>query len=183
MANTVLSLFAALAIFIILTEKLTINLIFGEDYIIEFHFIVFALVIKNSASSEKRRKKDDNERKSRFLKRYHLILSFMRRSDVRINTLSIYVPKSYPMSDALSYGAYSALISSFLTFAENNSRFFEVSNITLSYSEHNTVKKQLEAELKLSLIDAIISYTSFMFSKLRLKLLLQKDKKKWLKTK
>ena len=66
MANTVLSLFAALAIFIILTEKLTINLIFGEDYIIEFHFIVFALVIKNSASSEKRRKKDDNERKSRF---------------------------------------------------------------------------------------------------------------------
>lgn len=177
MANTVLSLFAALLIFIILTEKLTINLFFGEDYIIEFHFIVFALVLKNSASSDNRRQKGNIKNKNKFLKRYHLILSFMRRAYVTINTLDIYVPKSYPMTDALGYGAYSALISSFLTFAENNSSFLEVSNINLSYSEYNTVKKQLDAELKLSLVDVIISYTSFMFLRLRYKLLLQKDKK------
>lgn len=162
MLNAVFSLISALAIFLILTEVLTIKLHYGENYSIEFHFIVFALVLKNSPLKEKRQKNKKRNKQKNFHFFYSLVLILMRHSTVRINNFTVSLPKSKPMNDALNYGICSGLISSLLSFAENNSKFFEASNITLFHSEHNTLKKELDAELKLSLIDAFISYVKFL---------------------
>ncbi len=167
MINVLFSLISALMIFIILTETLSIDLYIGENYIIEIHFIVFAIVLKKSKSNKIKTAK----RKSKKLKslnfRYSLLFSLMRRSSLNIRKLNVTLAKNDPMSDALSYGIYSGLISSFLSFAENNSFFFEAHNITLSHSEHNIFKKEIEAELKLSFVDVIISCVEFLLTKAR----------------
>ena len=170
MANTVLSLFAALLIFLVLTEILTIKLYLGENYIIELHFIVFAVVLKKSESRKKVRSAKKSKRRQSFNFWYSLILLLMQNSRVKINSLHVSIPKNEPMQDAILYGIYSGITSSFLAFVENNSKFFEASNITFSHSEHNKVKKVLEAELEIFIIDAIISAVkvslSVLFSRL-----------------
>ena len=170
MANTVLSLLAALIIFLILTENLTVYFYIDKSYIIEIHFIIFAVILKKSENGKKR-KKEKREKRSFFEPRYSLLMCFIRHSNVKIHTLDLYIPESDPMKNAINYGIYSGAISSFLAFLENSSRFFEASNITLSYSEHNTVKKQINAELQLSFIDVLIASTEFIYFKLRSRLL------------
>ena len=160
MTEAILLTFAALMIFFVLTEILTIRLFLGENYIVEINFIVFAVVFKKAKSYRKsRRLKKKKERDKIF--RSPLIISLLHRSEVKINLLRIFISDSTPSKNAIRYGIYTGLVFSFLAFLENNSKFFEASNITLSHSEHNNLKKQLEAEFKISLLDVLITVVSF----------------------
>lgn len=166
MAGAILSVLAALIIFFVLTESLTINLEYGENYTVKFNFMVFAIIFKSSKSHTFKKKKQKKRKK--FKKRffYRLLAILLPRSSVKIHCLILSIPESLPKADAISYGIYSAIISSFVAFLENTSKFFEASNITILYSEHNKIKKQLEAELKISLLDFLISLISFFFSEI-----------------
>ena len=159
MIAAILCIFAALMIFFVLTEIITLKLSIGESYTLELSFIVFAVVFKKSKSYKTVKNKKRNKQSSR---RYRFILSLIRRSSIKIKSLRVLIPDDSPYKNALRFGIYNGLVYSFLAFLENNSSFFTANNITLSFSEHNNLKKQLEAEFKISLLDILI--TSFVFA-------------------
>lgn len=162
MTEAILALFAALMIFFVLTETLTIKLITGENYIVEINFIVFAVVLKKSkAYKEKRTLKKKNKTKDRIF-RSALIVALLRKSSVEIKMLRVFLPDKSPSKNAMRFGLYNTLVFSFLAFLENNSKFFKASNITLSYSAHNNLKKQLDAEFKISLSEVLITTVTFL---------------------
>ena len=170
MIAAILYTFAALMIFFVLTEIITIKLSIGESYTVELSFIVFAVVFKKSKSYKTVKSKRRNKRSSR---RYRFILSLIKHSEVKIKSLRILIPDDSPHKNALRFGIYNGLVYSFLAFLENNSSFFTADNITLSFSEHNNLKKLLEAEFKISLLDVFIA--SFIFaSKSLIRLLYQR---------
>ena len=157
MIGAILSVFAALMIFLILTENLTINFKHGENYtVFEINFMVFAIVFENSDFYPRRKRKKFNAFNNL------LFLKFLLpRSVVKIHSLIISVPERDPQKNAVLYGVYHSLTSSILAFIESYSKFFEASNITILYSEHNNFKKQFEAELKISLLDVLICAISY----------------------
>ena len=161
MIEAILYVFAALMNFFVLTEIITVKLHFGENHTVELGFIIFAIVFKKTKSYRRIRA----ARSSRLTKlratRYAFILTLLKRCDVEVRSLRIFIPDSTPSKNALRFGLYNGLVYSFLAFLENNSSFFTASNITLSYSEHNKLKKQLEAEFKISLLDVFISAILF----------------------
>ena len=119
--------------------------------------MVFAVVFKKNKFKGVRFKKRKPRAKGKYLK-YSIISLLLPRSSVKINSLVISLPKTKPYHDSVLFGVYNGVISSFLSFLENTSNFFEASNIRVEYSEHNIFKKQVDAELKISLLDALISY-------------------------
>ena len=163
MAGAIFSVLAALIIFFVLTESITINLEYGENCTVKINFIVFAIVFKSNGSKSFRQKKKNKKRK-RFL--YSIASFLLPRSSIKIHYLTLIVPDSLPKFNAVSYGIYSGLLSSFVAFLDNRSKFFEASNITILYSEHNKIKKHLEAELNISLLDVIISFVCLLFSEI-----------------
>lgn len=171
MATAILSLFAALTVFIVLTDSITIDLKIGENYIITVNFMVFAITFK----------RDKNERNGRFSKKskrkknnhfwYSLLMLIIPRSSIKINSLHVILPDGSPHINSISYGIAASLISSFIVFLEYNSKFFEATNIRISYSEHNTLKKELEAEFKISILDLLIIATVFFAKRFYYRLL------------
>lgn len=159
MTEAILYVFAALMIFFVLTEIITLKLFIGESYIVELNFIVFAVVFKKS-SSYKTVKKAKRGKKKRL--RYSFIISLVKRADVTVRYLRVSIPDGTPYKNALRFGMYNGLVYSFLAFLENNSSFFAASNITISFSEHNNFKKELEAEFKISLLDVLIASVLFV---------------------
>ena len=158
MTEAILYVFAALMIFFVLTEIITLKLFIGENYTIELNFIVFAIVFKKSKSYKTVKKTKRNKPKRL---RYAFIISLVKRADVTVKSLHVSIPDSSAHKNALRFGMYNGLVYSFLAFLENNSSFFKASNITISFSEHNNLKKELEAEFKISLLDVLIA--SFLF--------------------
>lgn len=158
MATAIISLFAALIVFLILTETITLNFKIGENYIIEINFMVFAIVFEKGKSKHRSKRKSKSKRNTDFRFWYFLVSLLLPYSNVKINSLALYFPKSNPTTDAILYAVYNGVVSSFLSVLENNSNFLNVSNITVSSSEHNTLKKHLDAELKFSLLDVIIAF-------------------------
>ena len=167
MAGAVFSLFMALLIFIVLTESLTINLKVGENYTVTFNFIVFAITLKSGCDTkrESKQKSDAKKRKRKFW--YSQLILILSGASVRIDSLFITLPDGKPSLNSISYGISATVVSSFLAFLEYNSKFFEARNIRISHSEHNTLKKELEAELKIYLLDLIAIEIGFLISLLR----------------
>lgn len=158
MIGAILSIFAALMIFLILTENLTIIFKHGENYtVFEINFMVFAIVFKHSAFYYRRKRK-----KTKTFKNLLFFKTLLPRASVKIHSLIISVPESEPKKNAIRYGIYHSVTSSILAFIESYSKFFEASNITILYSEHNKFRKQFEAELKISLLDVLICAISYV---------------------
>ena len=161
MTAAILYVFSAIMIFLVLTETVTVKLFSGENYIIEIHFIIFAIVFKKKNYYIKGFRRSKKRRISPKL--YPFILTLMKRTDVRINFMRVYIPDRDPDKNAPHFGLYNAIISSFFAFLDNNSKFFTASNITVLYSEHNNLKKQIEAEFKISITDVFIAFFLYIF--------------------
>lgn len=159
MLGAIFSVLAALIIFLVLTESISINIEYGERCKVKIGFTFFAILLEANDGKAFQRK-----RKSKVFRRflYPLILYALPRTDIKIHHLDLIIPDSYPKVNAVSYGIYSGLISSFIAFLDNRSRFFEASNITILYSEHNKIKKRLAAEINISFLDVIISLVCFI---------------------
>ncbi|MBE6537350.1 MAG: hypothetical protein E7673_05285 [Ruminococcaceae bacterium] len=177
MIGAILSLFAALIIFLILTESLTINLKYGENYIIKIGFMVFAIVFTSNKSSKKQNNKSKKKQKKNARFWISLIKIILPKSSVKIRSFALSLPEKDPDKNAISYGIYSGLISSAITFFEANTKFFEVADISISYSEHNSIKKQIEAELNISLIDFLISLAYYPINSAYNRLLAMRKRK------
>ncbi len=171
MAGAAFSLLMALLIFIVLTESLTINLNVGENYTVTFSFIVFAITLKSTRKSKGNFKQKTYNKKQKKKFWYSQLMLVLSHSSVKINSLSITLPDGKPSLNSISYGISATVISSFFAFLECNSKFFEARNIRISYSEHNTLKKEFEAELKIYLLDLIALEIGFLISLLKLRFL------------
>ena len=163
MAQAIIYLFASLFIFLILTEIITINFYYGEVIIIDINFMIFAVKF-----TKRRKQKEDNKNEKKHGRAgkdiFLLFLSsIIRKSDIILHRLDLSLPNKDPAANAIKYGIYTSFISSLLAFAEENSKNFSSDNIIISYSDHNSLKAVIDARIKISLLDIIISVFASIF--------------------
>ena len=161
MIEGLLFLLTSLFIFIILAEKLTAYIHYDEHLTVEIHSTVFALIldfIETSGSLKKRKKRKTN---------HSLIANIFKRSKARINRLLFLYPSKDPDKNALSFGLYSALLSSILCFFSHHFKKFYYSNIIIKNSDHNKSKLLIDATVEITLLDLLISVISYRLKQIR----------------
>ena len=163
MAEALIFLFLSLSVFLILTEIVTVDLVYGISTSVQISLNVFALKFTKS----KERDVKPPRRKRRFPARgaiYRILSVLIPRSEIHVRELSLGFNASDPASYALRRGFLLLFISPLLAFAEKNAGKFTADNITLGVSEHNNHDVRMSISIRISLLDIIIGLLSALTS-------------------
>lgn len=164
---SVLLLLTSLAIFLVLTERIDVGLIYTNELTIDIQLNVFAIVLTNA---EKRSKPQTKRRThpTAFGPTIKFAHNVLRRSEIILNKITVPSYNSSAAALPLMWSARISLISLLLSIIENEAKKFSAQNITLPISEHNNF--EMDIILKISLLKLIAPMIKFIAATIGIKL-------------
>ena len=155
-----------LILFILLAETVDVRVRSFDKTVIDINFNLFALRLTSSESATTGKKRRKSKKRKFFSS---LLLRIMSKGDLKINSLSVVIPKKDPSINAFRIGIYSSLIYSVLAYANENTSFFEAKKINIEYSDHNNFKALVDASVTIGLFKAVLCIFELINEKIQYK--------------
>ena len=166
MTFSVIILPILLILFIVFAEKVNIRVRSFDITVIDVNFNVFAIQLTSKENSSASRKRTKFKRR-KFLS--SLVLRIISKGELRINSLSVFLPKKEPSINAFRIGIYSSLIYSLIAYAAENTSFFEAKKINIEYSDHNNFRAFFDASITIDLFKVLLCIFEILGEKIHYK--------------
>lgn len=160
MLSSVLLMLISLTAFLILTEIVTVNILYDEALQIDFNLMVFGVSFtkkKTQKNKSKKRKKSPASAKAVI----GFISRLAERSEITLRSISIPNTNAAPSATAIGQGFLSVILAALLGFGKNNAKKFTLLSINNSDSENNSIK--FDVGIKITLFNFILSALPFLF--------------------
>ena len=155
---SILLLLTSLVFFLVLTERIDVGLVYNGKLTITIQFNVFALMLTNEQNQAHPKKKRRMSFKF-FGPALELFSTVLNRSEIILNGITLPAYNASAASLPLLWSARLSIISTILSFIENEAKKFSAQNITLPLSAHNNF--ELDITLKISLLKLIAPIMKF----------------------
>ena len=185
MTQAFIYLLASLSVFLVLTEIVTVNIIYDGDFTLEIGLMIFAvrLTTAKRGVTKSRVKRSVQKRLGKSLLP-NLTLIILEKGKISVRSFHFSLPANSPFSSAIKYGIIVSLLSSVLSLQNQKNIFFNPKNITAAYSDNNKIKALIDVRIEIYLIKLIVNLIAFSILSFVDRLILPKEKRMiWQKTK